>query len=256
MGPDKDLPSSPWRWTDDTHMAISIVENLKNHGRIEQDALAQAFARRYKEESYRGYARGAMRLLSQISDGGDWRELAPKLFGTGSYGNGAGMRAAPIGGYFFADPARAAQEAQKSAVITHAHPEGQAGCIAVAVAASVAASGSPLSGSDFLGEILPYIPESITRSKIEHAVEIPQDKIMDAIRKLGTGFQVSAQDTVPFCLWVAAHHLEDYSEALWATAQGMGDCDTTCAIVGGIVSLSANDIPKDWLERRETLPET
>jgi ADP-ribosylglycohydrolase len=196
-----------------------------------------------------------MRLLSQISERDDWRNLAPKLFGTGSYGNGAAMRAAPIGGYFSGDPARAAQEAQQSAVVTHAHPEGQAGAMAVAVAASVAASDSLLSGGDFLGEVSPYIPESITKSKIKRAAEIPQDCIIDAIRKLGTGFQVSAQDTVPFCLWVASHHLKDYSEALWTTAQGMGDCDTTCAIVGGIVALSADEIPKDWLDRREPLPE-
>lgn len=255
MGPNLGLQPGPWRWTDDTHMAVSIVENLETHGRIDQDSLAEAFARRYKQQPYRGYARGAMSLLSQISAGSDWRELAPKLFGTGSYGNGAAMRAAPIGGYFLGDPARTAQEAQKSAVITHAHPEGQAGAMAVAVAASLAVCAPPPSGAGFLRAVLPYIPESITRSKIEHAVDIPRDRLMEAIRELGTGFQVSAQDTVPFCLWIAAHHLKDYSEALWATAQGMGDCDTTCAIVGGIVALSSKEIPKDWLKRREPLPD-
>ena len=76
-----------------------------------------------------------------------------------------------------------------------------------------------------------------------------------AIREFGTGFQVSAQDTVPFCLWIVSHHLNNYEEALWTTAKGMGDCDTTCAIVGGIVSLSAKEIPKIWLERRESLPD-
>ena len=54
------LPPGPWPWTDDTHMALSIVEILQTFGRIEQDALAQAFARRFMEEPYRGYARGAM----------------------------------------------------------------------------------------------------------------------------------------------------------------------------------------------------
>ncbi len=39
----QDLPEGPWRWTDDTHMALSIVEILKNCGRIDQDALAAAF---------------------------------------------------------------------------------------------------------------------------------------------------------------------------------------------------------------------
>ena len=54
-----DLPKQVWRWTDDTHMALSIVEVLKAHGHIDQDELAQAFARRYSEEPYRGYGSGA-----------------------------------------------------------------------------------------------------------------------------------------------------------------------------------------------------
>ena len=73
------------------------------------------------------------------------------------------------------------------------------------------------------------------------------------IRQLGNGSEVSAQDTVPFCLWSAAHHLPDFETTLWWTAKGMGDCDTTCAIVGGIVALSAPEIPVSCLERREAL---
>ncbi len=70
------LPPGPWPWTDDTHMALSIVETLKTYGRIEQDALAQAFARRYMEEPHRGYAGGAARLLRQIASGADWRQVS------------------------------------------------------------------------------------------------------------------------------------------------------------------------------------
>src|SRR5215212_5225279 len=64
------LPSGPWKWTDDTHMALSILEILETYGRIDQDALAQAFARRFKQEPYRGYAGGAIRLLNEIALGG------------------------------------------------------------------------------------------------------------------------------------------------------------------------------------------
>ena len=37
-------------------------------------------------------------------------------------------------------------------------------------------------------------------------------------------------------------------------AKGLGDVDTTCAIVGGIVALSAEEIPTLWLKHREPLP--
>ena len=74
-----------------------MVEILKQYSHIEQDALARAFARRFTEEPYRGYGGGAWKLLHQISLGADWREAAPKLFGRGSFGNGAAMRVAPVG---------------------------------------------------------------------------------------------------------------------------------------------------------------
>lgn len=244
-----------WEWTDDTHMALSIVEILREHENIEQDELAKAFARRYIEEPDRGYAGGAVHLLTQISEGGEWRELAPKLFDGGSYGNGSAMRAGPIGAYFFNDLPKAAEQAKRSAMVTHAHIEGQAGAIAVAVAAAIAANSAPPTGNEFLDQILPFLPtDTITRKRIQFAKQIPADDLDAAITRLGTGHQVSAQDTIPFSLWVAAHNLNDYEGALWQTAKGLGDVDTTCAIVGSVVALSATNIPPLWLRRREPLP--
>jgi len=250
----RDLPKGPWPWTDDTHMALSVVDILRRFGRIEQDALALAFAGRFAEEPDRGYAGGARSLLDKIAKGEDWRALSPRLFGNGSFGNGAAMRAAPIGGYFHNNPEEAAQQARLSAMVTHAHPEGQAGAIAVAVAASLVAAGQHASGADLLEEVVPYVPEGTTRERVRTATSIPADQFGAAVNRLGTGQEVSAQDTVPFCLWSAAHHLNDYEGALWWTVRGLGDCDTTCAIVGGIVALSAGSIPTAWLERREPLP--
>jgi ADP-ribosylglycohydrolase len=249
-----DLPTHLWRWTDDTHMALSIVHVLREYGHIEQDALAQAFARRYQEEPYRGYAGGAARLLRQVAAGADWRTVSPTLFGSGSYGNGAAMRVAPIGGFFYDDVQRAAHEAQLSAVITHAHPEGQAGAIAVAVAAAIAANTSHPAGRDFLKAVLEFVPGGITKERLQSALDVPSNDLYQAVRLLGSGRDVSAQDTVPFCLWSAAYHLENFEKALWWTVKGMGDCDTTCAIVGGIVALAASNIPPYWLKQREPLP--
>jgi ADP-ribosylglycohydrolase len=102
--------------------------------------------------------------------------------------------------------------------------------------------------------MLAFVPESVTRERIELALSIPGDHHLEAVQRLGTGLQVSAQDTVPFCLWCAAYHLDNFEEALWWTVSGLGDRDTTCAIVGGIVVLSA-PVPPAWVERRESLPE-
>jgi hypothetical protein len=64
-------------------------------GDIDQDFLAQAFARRFVGDPHREYTGGAAYLLGRIADGEDWREVSPSLCRTGSYGNGAAMRAAP-----------------------------------------------------------------------------------------------------------------------------------------------------------------
>lgn len=247
------LPPTPWKWTDDTAMALSIVEVLRNHRAIEQDVLAASFAAHFRQDPRRGYAGGAVRLLTRYAEGASWETEAPRLFNGGSYGNGAAMRAGPIGGYFWGDPERAAREAQRSAVVTHSHLEGQAGAIAVAAAAAMAPFKLAISSIDFLSQIVDRLPQTRTREKIEEARRIGPDEHGRAVSTLGTGHEIASFDTVPFCLWVAAHNGFDFETALWTTVAGGGDRDTTCAIVGSIVGLSA-EIPEAWLRAREPLP--
>jgi ADP-ribosylglycohydrolase len=60
---------------------------------------------------------------------------------------------------------------------------------------------------------------------------------------------------VPFALWCAARNLGSYEAALWDGAAGLGDMDTVCAIVGGIVVMSTGveAIPPAWRAAREPL---
>ena len=100
-------------------------------------------------------------------------------------------------------------------------------------------------------------PDGETRRGIAAALRVPfVASPAHAARVLGNGSRISAPDTVPVCLWLAARHLDDYREALWATASIAGDIDTNCAIVGGIVALSVGreGIPAEWLAAREPIP--
>lgn len=252
------VPGAPWRWTDDTAMGISIVETLAQHDRIDPDDLAHRFARRHRADPMRGYGAGAHRLLEALSRGADWQSESRLLFsGQGSYGNGGAMRAGPVGAYFADDLERVVVEAKTSALPTHAHPEGQAGAIAVAIGAALAArAGGPPDGPTFLATCRAYTPDGPTRRGIGEAEKIHFGCTPEtAASWLGSGANVSAEDTVPFALWCAARHLGDYVEALWATVAGLGDRDTTCAIVGSIVALSAPpSIPAAWRAAREPLP--
>ncbi len=127
------------RHTDDTQMAMAIVEVLARHQRVEQDALGTRFAERFEADPLRGYGSGARRQLERMLLGQSWRVGSAAAFGgRGSMGNGGAMRVAPLGAWFAEDDLdRVVSEATLSAEVTHAHAEGIAGAVAVALAAAV-----------------------------------------------------------------------------------------------------------------------
>lgn len=252
------LPPHPWWWTDDTNMAASIVEVLAEHRGVDQDRLAASFLARY--ERWRGYGPAMGGYFEDLTRQVPWRDAAQALFnGTGSAGNGAAMRVAPLGAYWAGDVPRAVSEAAASAEVTHAHPEGISGAIAVSVAACLAASDRESSApgrAAFLEAVADHVPPSKVRDGLMTAARF-RGSPAAAAGKLGNGSACVAPDTVPFALWCAAGSLDDYERALWATVAGWGDVDTTCAISGGVVAARVGTlgIPAEWRKRREPLPD-
>lgn len=255
--PSRRLPPPKWKYTDDTMMALAIAEVLEQSGQIDQDALAQNLVVRYRAEPDRGYGEGARRLLAGIAEGGDWRGLARSLFyGEGSKGNGAAMRVAPIGAYFSDDLTQVADAARQSAEITHAHPDGIAGAIAIALAVACVSRHPISEPHELLTAVWERTPDGAVRSGIARAQKLALDEWEHSVvAELGNGEQLTAADTVPFCLWCAAAHLHDFPAAMWAAAQVGGDRDTNCAIIGGIVgaAVGAAGIPDEWRRSRESL---
>jgi ADP-ribosylglycohydrolase len=252
----RELPSGPWQWTDDTEMASSVVAVLARHRRIDQDALAGSFAEHHDVD--RGYGPAVNRLLRQIQEGGDWRELASALFkGQGSWGNGAAMRIAPLGAWYADDPEQAVHQAEISAYTTHQHREAVVGAMAVAAAAALAADpASPPSAEALLDGVVALVPRSAVGAGLRRARDmLDYGDTVTVAAVLGCGRRTTAHDTVPFALWSAARALGDYEEGFWSTAQVGGDMDTTCAIVGGVIAAGkAGAPPGEWVERTESLP--
>jgi ADP-ribosylglycohydrolase len=258
----RELPDAPWTYTDDTEMALSIVEMLEERGGIEQDVLATRFARRMQFN--RNYGQGTYAVLCGVKDGLDWRLLTQIGFrGMGSFGNGAAMRVAPLGAFFADQPLEVVcNQARLSAEVTHAHAEGIAGAIAVAAAAALAWQRREASGAlgrTWIAAVRDAIPPGYTRDAVAEALDVPSDAtIVEAAQALGNGSGVTAPDTVPLCLWVVAHASPraGFEQALWHTVGALGDRDTTCAIVGGVLALTIgpDGIPQHWLQSREALP--
>lgn len=255
------LRPTPWLWTDDSAMAFVLFAHLRTHGEVRPDGLAREFAAEYARDDGRKYGPSMHGVLRRIGEGEDFRGVTTGQFeGQGSYGNGAAMRVAPLGAWFREDPKAAAEQARLSALATHAHPEAVAGAVAVAVAAALAAAGEGQDApprAEFLREVASYVPRSDVGSGLLVAAGFPaRTSVRHAASVLGSGWRISAPDTVPFALWSAAGHLDDLPEALWQTVAGWGDRDTTCAIAGGVVAArtGTDAVPPEWLTAREPIP--
>lgn len=189
----------------------------------------------------------------------------------GSCGNGSAMRVAPLGAYLASfdgmTPARLIVEAALQAQVTHCHPEGIAGSIAITSLAytvtkmeqdssyllSIYEKWKGCSTPEVLfNETLANIPEGQVRDGILRAKELPlETPIGKAIEILGNGTHVTCQDTVPLCCWLTIKALtqyqvpEMYEKSIIETSMAFGDVDTNCAIVGGIIGIVSSP-PEKW----------
>lgn len=253
---DARVPPPPWDWTDDTEQACCLVATL-DEGDFDRDGFATRLGENF--EPYRGYGPGAVVMLRQIREGLPWPIAAAAAFhGQGSCGNGAAMRAAPLGAWHADSLTHAAVQGARAAEVTHAHPEGVAGGVAVPVAAAFAAA-ARLNGHRpdpglLLRAAAAHTAPSVVRDGLTEAVAIRG--VEEAAARLGNGGQATAQDTVPFALWVADRYLDDFAAAVAACVVAGGDVDTTAAIAGGVVAAytGIDGIPGDWLASREALP--
>lgn len=253
------IPQTPWMYTDDTRMALAIARTLKKYGKIDQQVLADHFGRDFQDEPDRGYGAVAHYILHQLAQGVHWSEAATSVYGgDGSKGNGAAMRVAPLGAFFSHDIALVLEEAKKSAQVTHAHPEGILGAQAIALMASRLEHDARLPAPEqLLLEISTALPDApLTRAIAQAASLAPSTTPQQAGQCLGTGVAILALDTVPLCLWLAAHYHHDFEAAMLATFASFesidSDADTIAAIVGGLVAIRCVDsIPAPWRDSTE-----
>jgi ADP-ribosylglycohydrolase len=254
------LLSGTWPFTDDTVMGIGVYNILARLGTIDQDELAKEFVANFTLDENRGYGATARRILRNIAEGGDWVEESKSVFeGMGSAGNGAAMRSGPIGAYFYEDTTEVISQARLAAAVTHAHQEGIAGGIAVALAACICTrcglNKQLLAADTFYDFVIGHMPDCKVKAKIQKAKTLPAEyDIRTIVSVLGNGTYLSADDTVPLALWCVANNAGSYEEAIWTGLQALGDRDTIAAIIGSIVVLSAgaNSIPAHWIKQAES----
>ena len=230
------------RYTDDTEMAVLLARSLIEQGGVEPDALAQAWA--HGARWSRGYGQGARKVLAQIRAGEDWRTANRSAFADGSFGNGAAMRAAPIGLWFHSDLDGLAHAATLAASITHAHPLGIEGGVLMARATAMA-----LGGNIDLAALASGCREEVFRRQLALAANTSMS-YEEVVRTFGHSIQ--AHESVVTALHVA-HRFAAFAPLMDFVISLGGDVDTIGAMAGALFGarFGVGALPADQLERLE-----
>lgn len=211
----KDFPlfSLRSRFTDDTVLTIAIADCIIN-GKDYATTLQQ-YARKYPKKKY-----GARFMQWMFEEN-------PTPYN--SYGNGSAMRVSPIG-FYYNDLETVLLESEKSAIVTHNHPEGIKGAKAVASAVFLAKTGkTKLEIKNFIIEHFGY----------------DLNKKLDDIRP-DYDFDVTCQGSVPESI-IAFLESENFEDAIRNAISLGGDSDTMACIAGGIAQAFYKEIPIEFI---------
>ena len=232
-------------YTDDTQMTIGVAECLLVRGEIDANELAGRFRLNY--EPWRGYGPGARKLLDAMKGGRDWRATVPTLFPGGSLGNGAAMRAAPIGLLFYRDLDGVCAEARAGATVTHTHPIGVDGAVLMAAAVALAVGAGTFDRRQFFAELEARAETEEFQWQLRTAGRQGPDD------SLTFGNSLEAHRSVTTALVCFAMSADSY-EAAVSRAVAMGnDTDTLAAMAGALSGayLGAGALPQSLLTRLE-----
>ena len=226
-------------YTDDTQMGIGVAETLVLEGRIVEATLMQRFAANYDPK--RGYGPGARRILEAAGRGEDSGELARTIFPGGSLGNGAGMRAHPVGLVFHEDLDRVVAEARLSALPTHVHPVGIEGAQLIALSVAMAIEMETFDRARFYAELIRRAQTETFQRQLNRAAELGAD---EGIGQFGCALE--ADRSVVTAIAAFAESPMSYEGVVSSAIALGGDVDTVAAM-GGAMSgalLGVSAIPK------------
>lgn len=203
------------RFTDDTVLTIAVAARLLGHG--DYTDLFHQYYEAFPHAGYGGYFRQWAKNKSRVP--------------YGSWGNGSAMRVSPIA-WAGTEIASVAVEAERSAAVTHNHPEGIRGAQAIAVAILLARQ---------------QATKAAIRQAIEGSFGYDLGRPLASIRKTYR-FDVSCQGSVPESI-LAFLESTDYESAVRNAVSLGGDADTMACMAGGIAEAFYGGVPP-MIERR------
>ena len=266
-------------YTDDTAMARQIVKSFIDQKKVDCKHLARCFTEEYYREHWRGYGGSVVEVFKKLRDtdcSDPFKPAAEQFKGTGSYGNGAGMRAHPIALACYNQSGEEMMKvARDVARLTHSHHLGVTGGIVQSLAVYNALHDiGPRESLKKVKEVVNDLEKdhnedtpSLYKHKIdliEQHVDCSEDDLAEVAFELGN--DVSAVDSVPpafFCYLKVkcddSIQASDKMEAVLKLAIRMGgDTDTiasmACSIAGA--DLGLDNIPAHLYKHCEVSQET
>jgi len=207
----KDFPllEGASRFTDDTVLTVAIADAMLSGADYAETVCA--YALRYPHAGYGG-------LFLKWAHGGGGRAYH-------SWGNGSAMRVSPVG-WALEDVEAVLSEAERTAAITHSHPEGIKGAQATALAVFLARHGAT---------------RDEIRREVEERFAYVLDRSLDEIRPSYT-FDVSCKGSVPESL-ICFLESTDYEDAIRNAVSLGGDADTKASIAGAVAEAFYGGVP-------------
>ena len=243
---------APGEWTDDTQMALAILDVIAT-GDTDISAIAANFLAWYKSGPP-DIGNQTRSVLSSVDDPDDLAVAAVAYLDLkpGSAGNGGLMRTAPVALAALSNRDEVARLADAVASLSHAHPDSVAACVLWSLAIQEAiTTAQPDATFDFEGAV---------RNGIDHVASDRRDKwdqlIAEAVAGppgkfnpngwVVTAFQaaLSAIVNTPIPDEPSGH----FRDALVAAVRIGHDTDTVAAIAGGLLGArwGSPAIPEEW----------
>ncbi len=248
--------AGPLRYTDDTHMTIGLARSLLECGGFDGAHMATRFAADFSAEPWRGYGPGPPRVFALLAQGEPWDQAAVSLFGgSGSFGNGAAMRVAPVALFTFPDVSRAARLARQTARITHSHELGMEGAALQAAAVAQLLGYAPGDRFDrrfFLAALRTHVASDVYLHKLGLMEELLRGaRPEEVVAGLGNG--IAASESVPTALFAFLRHPGSFVDAVRYAISLGGDTDTIASMTGALSGayLGEGAIPAWWRENVE-----
>jgi ADP-ribosylglycohydrolase len=209
------------RFTDDTVLTVAIADAiLESRSYLE---ILKIYTRKYPNAGYGSHF-------------WQWAH-SERQEPYNSWGNGSAMRVSPVG-YAFDSIERVLEEAERSAAVTHNHPEGVKGAQAVALAVYLARQDASMDD---------------IRSELQTRFGYDLDRRLEQIRP-DYHFDVSCQGSVPEAI-ISFLESSNYEDAIRNAISLGGDSDTLACISGGIASAFYGGVPGSIVDQvRRRLP--